>query len=210
MDKNALYERALEAACSIVLDEGAAIYTSEIAKRLDVDQSVLEKIIGDYNDFSVKVSLRLGAKIWQREADMFGVVLKSEKYATLTGAQQINELWKAGFLYSYRGHPDFWRWLNRFENYVIKEKIPPEAMGDYQSQLEGFYPVFLQAFEKGLSDGTVRPEIDPEEYYGATTRALMSLCLKFCSAPIISTDTMSAGDRQLSVLIDMAIHYLKR
>ena len=207
---SALHESALETACSMVLDEGATIYTNELARRLNVDQAMLESAIGDSKDFSVKLSLRIGAKIWQREAEMFGAVIKSEKYPTLTGAQQIKELWKAGFLYSYRGHPDFWRWLNRFERYVINEKIPTQAMGDYQSQLEHFYPIFLNAFNKGLEDGTVRPEVEPEDYYGATTHALMSMCIKFCSAPILSTDTLSSGERYISELIDMSIHYLKR
>ena len=208
MDKNELLARALEEACKVVLDEGETIYIKDIAERMGVRQAALESAIGDRRSFAAKVTVRLGAMIWQRESDSFGKGLESEKYKALNGAQQVRELWLTAFLYTYRGHPDFWRWLYRFERFIVQEKIPATELGDYQRQLEQYYPPFIMAFEKGRADGTIRPGIEPADYYGATTQALMSICLKFCSAPKIATDTTATGERLINTMIDMSYRYI--
>lgn len=210
MTRAELYAKAVDTACQMVLDEGGSLHLGKIADKLKIDLSTLESCIGDRRHFSSEVTIRLGAKIWEREGSLFGQVADSPQYKSLNGASQIRELLRSSFLYSYKGHPDFWRWLSRFEQFVIKEKIPPEALGEYADQLAAFYPVFYQAFEKGLGDGTIRGEVEPTGYYNAVTQALMNLCVKHSTAQILSTDTTETGAQQISLIIDMAIHYLKR
>ncbi len=210
MTREQAYERAIETACQMVLEEGGSIHFSKIAERMRVDLASLEGCIGDRRQFSTQVTIRLGARIWEREGSLFGQIADQPQYRALSGAKQIRELLRSSFLLSYKGHPDFWRWLSRFEQFVLKEKIPPEALGDYAGQLAAFYPIFLQAFEKGLGDGTVRPEVRPEEYYNAVTQALMNMCVKHSTVQILSTDSHDEGARQIEYIIDMAIHYLKR
>jgi len=210
MTREDVYNHALEIAAQTVLNESSNLSLDQIANLIGVSRQQLDECLGDRQQFSIRVSARIGALIWRREAEIFGKIVESDKYKTLCGAAQIKELLLSSFYYSFRGHPDFWRWLYRFEQFVVSEKIPPEAMEDYQRQLERFYPIFLEAFNKGLGDGTVRPEIIPSDYYSTVTMALMNLCLKFCSAPIISSDVAITGERQISMLIDMAVHFLKR
>lgn len=210
MTDNAVYENAVEAAAQIVLDEGGGLSLHRIAHKLGIGVEYLSECIDDRQQFSARVSVKVGAVIWKREGDIFGKVVQSPKYLAMNGAAQIKELLLSSFYYSFRGHPDFWRWLYRFEQFVQREKIPPEAMGDYADQLASFYPIFLSAFEKGLGDGTVRTEIRPEDYYSAVCQALMSICIKFSGAPVLSDDTAENGERIIFSIIDMAVHYLKR
>jgi len=210
MNRTEIYSRAVEIACDMVLNEGRTIHLNRIAAVIGIDPAALEECIGDRNSFSAQVTVKLGAKIWAREGDIFGKVVESAQYKALNGAAQIKELLRSSFLYSFRGHPDFWRWLYRFEQFIIKEKVAPELLGEYADQLAKFYPIFYEAFEKGCGDGSVRPEIHPEDYYNAVTQSLMNICVKFSTTPIFSTDTAEAGERQINTIIDMAIHYLKR
>lgn len=210
MTHEEIYSRALETAVHLVLNEGGNLYFETVAERLGIPLSQLEECITDRQQFSAQVSVRVGARIWRSEGAIFGKVVQSEKYQSLNGAAQIKEILMSTFYYSFKGHPDFWRWLYRFEQFVVKEKIPPEAMGEYAAQLASFYPIFLRAFEKGLGDGTVRPEIHPEVYYTSVCQALLNLCTKFSSAPVMAGDTPEAGERIISTVIDMAVHYLKR
>jgi len=205
-----MYNRALEVAVLTVLNEGGTLHMNRIAEKMGIPVDTLEQHIPDRKQFSVQVSIRLGARIWEREGEIFGKVAESEKYHSLNGAAQIRELLLSTFLYSFRGHTDFWRWLHRFEQFVAREKIPQEAMGEYVDQIAAFYPIFLSAFEKGQGDGTVRPEVRPDDYYTAVCQALLNICIKFSSAPVLSSDTAEAGERIITTIIDMAVHYLKR
>ncbi len=210
MTQTEIYSRALEIAADMVLSEGCGLYLENIAQRMGIPFEQLSECISDRQKFSAQVSVKVGARIWKSEGAVFGKVVQSEKYQSLNGAAQIKEILLSSFYYSFRGHSDFWRWLYRFEQFVIREKIPPEAMGEYSAQLASFYPIFLKAFEKGLGDGSVRPEIRPDDYYTAVCQALLNLCIKFSSAPVLAGDTAEAGERMISTVIDMAVHYLKR
>ncbi len=210
MTNNEIYSRALETAAQMVLEHGGGLYLDRVADAIGVPLAQLTECIGDRQQFSSQVSVKIGAIIWKSEGAIFGKVVESEKFQSLKGAAQIKEILLSTFYYSFRGHPEFWRWLYRFERFVVKEKIPPEAMGEYSDQLASFYPIFLQSFEKGLSDGTVRPEIRPDDYYTAVCQALLNLCTKFSSAPVLADDTAEAGERMILTIIDMAVHYLKR
>lgn len=210
MTRTDICNKALDIAVETVLNEGGGLYLDRIAAKIGISSELLSECITDRQKFSAQVSIKVGARIWKSEGAVFGKVVESEKYQTLNGAAQIKEILLSTFYYSFKGHPDFWRWLHRFEQFVIKEKIPPEAMGEYSDQLASFYPIFLEAFEKGLGDGTVRPEVHPEDYYVAVCQALLNLCIKYSSAPVLASDTTQAGERMILTIIDMAVHYLKR
>lgn len=210
MTQTEVYNAALEIAANMVLNEGNGLYLEQIAEKMGLPVGQLSECIPDRQRFSAQVSVKVGAKIWRSEGAIFGRVVQSEKYQSLNGASQIKEILMSTFYYSFKGHPDFWRWLYRFEQFVTREHIPPEAMSEYAAQLASFYPIFLQAFEKGLGDGSVRPEIRPDDYYAAVCQALLNLCIKFSSAPVLAGDTAEAGERMLLTVIDMAVHYLKR
>ncbi len=210
MIQTEVYNVALEIAADMVLNEGNGLYLEQIAEKMGLPAEQLSECIPDRQRFSAQVSVKVGAKIWKSEGAIFGRVVQSEKFQTLNGAAQIKEILTSTFYYSFKGHSDFWRWLYRFEQFVVREHIPPEAMGEYAAQLASFYPIFLQAFEKGLGDGSIRPEIRPEDYYTAVCQALLNLCTKFSSAPVLAGDTAEAGERMLLIVIDMAVHYLKR
>ena len=210
MTNTVLYNKAIETAAQIVLDEGGSLYLEHVAEKLGITFKQLSECITDRQQFSTQVSIKIGAKIWKNEGAMFGRVVETERYQQLCGAGQVREILLSSFYYSFKGHPDFWRWLHRFEQFVLKEKIPPEAMGEYSDQLDTFYPIFLEAFEKGLGDGTIRPEVHPENYYTAVCQALLNLCIKYSGTPILAGDTAHAGEKIISTIIEMAIHYLKR
>ena len=140
MTSTEIYKQAIDTAARTILEEDGSLNMNKIARKMDISPELLKESIPDRKQFSTQVSIKVGAKIWEREAEIFGKVIESEQYRSLNGAAQIRELFSNSFLRSFRGHPDFWRWLHRFEQFIVTEKIPAESSSlHYLDQIRAGY-----------------------------------------------------------------------
>ena len=82
-------------------------------------------------------------------------------------------------------------------------------MAEYEQSVLNFFPVFLDAYEAGVADGTVRPVPSPKLYYDGVCHALMALAQKLLRGEILATDGFDDA-AELDLLLDMAESWLRR
>jgi hypothetical protein len=70
-------------------------------------------------------------------------------------------------------------------------------------------PVMTAAIEKGVADGTVRPDVDPTIFYYSVTDSLLSMCQKFVWGNIPVSEDSAINELALSMTIDMFLSYIR-
>ncbi|MNP28473.1 hypothetical protein D3C76_1214400 [compost metagenome] len=101
------------------------------------------------------------------------------------------------------------RFIEEFDHYVIKEKIPTDKLKIYEHTILDLMPFMVDALEKGKRDGSIKPSIQNEEFYMTITHTLMSLTQKLISRnTILNSDQEVEGESQVRMMIHMAINYI--
>ena len=101
------------------------------------------------------------------------------------------------------------RLLGEFDRFIIHENVPREELAEYERSVINFYPVVEHAYRTGLSDGTMREISDLRVFYLTYAHALTEMCKKFIEGEILPSDDFSDAERELEMLIDCAVNYLK-
>lgn len=114
------------------------------------------------------------------------------------------------FINIYEDHPEFLKFLEMFDNYVVKEAIPRESLQKYESDIVQLKPLLCDALEQGKHDGSVREDLDVLRFYMTITHSMLSLSQKLLlRGKVLEQDSAIDEDSQLHMLIEMALSYIK-
>lgn len=80
------------------------------------------------------------------------------------------------FLETFKKRPRLYYFLSEFDAYCINNKI--ENQTEYADNIDKFKAYYMEKYQLGLLDKSVRALEDPELFYYATTHAILSLCKK--------------------------------
>ncbi len=203
--KNERMESAIEYASELFLLKGIEnVKMTDIAKASGIGVASL------YRYFVTKTSIviRVGIYEWEKVRGLFDDIFHQAYYENKTGYEQISQLLsKQVVLFS--EHKDFLRFLYEFDTYMIKEKVPKNELAEYESSIMNIYPLFERAYAHGISDGTLRPDMDFKLVYKSLTHALMNLCQRFVLGEILPSDDFSTAEDEVKLIISMILEYIK-
>ncbi|MBR1832740.1 MAG: TetR/AcrR family transcriptional regulator [Ruminiclostridium sp.] len=163
-----------------------------------------------YRYFGTKIGIAIGAMtfLWDDLKNLFSGVFDSETFLSQTGIKQLQDMLKM-FIVLFTAHKDFMRLLGEFDRFVIHENVPSEQLEVYEKSVINFYPVIERAYNKGVEDGTVREIPEFRIYYLTFAHALTEMSKKFIDGEILPSDDFSDAEKELAMLIDCAVSYLK-
>jgi AcrR family transcriptional regulator len=176
-----------------------------LAKELDIGVASL------YRYFHTKKDLVIltGIEVWKRINLFFEGVFESEIFKSKSGFKQITDLMKINIVL-FDGHQELLGFISDFDNFVIKEKIQPEELRDYESNILNVSTLVLDAYNKGLDDGSIKYTGDFKKFYLTCTHALNSLSRKVANQGLIlESDRLVEGRDQLELLINIMLNYIK-
>ena len=203
--KDKRVERAVAVCAELFLANGIEnVKMTDIANVSGIGVATL------YRYFGTKIGIAIGAMtfLWDDLKNLFSGVFDSETFLSQTGIKQLQDMLKM-FIVLFTAHKDFMRLLGEFDRFVIHENVPSEQLEVYEKSVINFYPVIERAYNKGVEDGTVREIPEFRIYYLTFAHALTEMSKKFIDGEILPSDDFSDAEKELAMLIDCAVSYLK-
>ncbi|MBR1554233.1 MAG: TetR/AcrR family transcriptional regulator [Oscillospiraceae bacterium] len=199
-------EAAVTAAAELFLQYGIeSVKMTDIAEKSGVGVATLYRYFGTKNQIVIEAMTYL----WNEMGKLFSGVFESEIFLKQTGIKQMSDLLRM-CLVLYEAHQDFLRVLGEFDLLILRENISPEKLTEYEKSVINFYPMFERAYRTGIADRTVRTVPDFRQFYLAYAHALLELGKKLVQRELLPSDDFSNGGKELSLLIECAVCYLRK
>lgn len=195
---------AIEAAAAMFPENGI-----EGTKMTDVADAAGVGVASLYRYFGTKVNLALaaGTLLWRRFNEAFTAGL-SPDFPSKTGYEQLHELFGV-CVRLYRGHPRLLAFLDELDHQVLSTSPDPGRLSAYDAEVMGFYPLFLDSYERGVADGTVRTDVDFPLYYRTASHALASIGQKLIRGEVVPSDDFSEGWLEQQMAVEVFVRFLQ-
>ena len=191
----------IDVAASLFLERSISSVTiKDIAERAEVGEMTV------YRHFQKKTNIVLA------------VVLKLEKqiinsYFDLsegkTGFEKLQKFYNS-YVSIFEDKPHYYQFIKEFDLYMY-ENGSQELLEGYQAELDAFKVAFLQAYEEGRQDNSVREINDISTFYFATTHSLLELCKKLSFKDgLLSQDLKIGKVEEIKVLVNIILNQLKQ
>lgn len=203
--KNQRKEEVILAALDVFKKQGI-----ENTKMTDISKKAQIGIASVYRYFKTKPDLvvEVACKFFEDETKELYKYYLNKDFIHKNGITKIQEILEV-FLLLYREHKYFIRFIDEFDRYIVNENITKEKLSIYERGIIELKPVFLNAFKCGNEDGTIRTDLDSEQFYFSITHVLMSLCQKLTlRGDILESNHYVNNEEQIKMIIEMAIKYI--
>lgn len=183
----------------------------ENTKMTDIAQKAEVGVASVYRYFKAKPDLVIEAaiKLWKDEINILYSYYGSSEFKELSGLMQIKKALEV-YIKLFEDHKDFVRFIEEFDNYIIREGVQPEKLEGYENTIVTLQSVVFDAAAAGVNDLTVRKDIDIHMFYDSVNHALMSLCQKLVlRGKILKSDYDIEAAAQIRLVIEMAVEFIK-
>ena len=190
-----------------IVDEAIRLFFERSISDVKMHDIAVAAGVGDatvYRYFSTKHNLvcaaatRLVKKVFDAYFDFGGAKSGMEKL----------ELFYGTYLKIFCTHREFYKFINEFDAFMLSEGKTDS--NEYSSGLDMFKTLCFDAYEQGLSDGSIKKIDDFKTFYYATTHALLALCKKLSTADIVRQDLESDKEKEIAALTEIILFRLKR
>ena len=206
--RNARIEKILSSAYELFSKRGIEdVAMTDIADRSKIGVAYL------YRYFETKEILvvRTATQVWETQMENVLPSLLRPKYKNSNGYDQLQEIF-ALFIRLYEKETDFLRFIYLFDAFAVKEKIPKEAMANYEAKILLVKQIISDAIQKGFDDGSIGEKYKPygEMLYFTLMHTFFSVAQKLSlSGKMLDMDTKKNGSIQLKLLADVLLGGLK-
>ncbi len=191
-------------------------YLVDVATKLFLEKGVVDVTIKDiateaeigeatiYRHFQKKQNIVLASALVLKEK-----VFKS--YFDLskgkTGFEKI-EIFYTSYLNVFKNSPEYFYFINEFDAYMcVEENV---SLGEYEKEIDSFKDEYLEAYNLGLKDGSIRKVDSIETFYFSTTHSLLELCKKLSvTHALLKQDESSQKAAEIECLIKIILDSLK-
>ena len=204
--KNKRKELVIAAALDVFIEKGI-----EKTKMTDIAEKAEVGIASVYRYFKTKtdIVMEAGISYWSKEIDIFYSPFMENDYKVLNGLARVSKLLDV-FIDIYMNHKNFYKFIEEFDNYVVKENIPSDRLFFYEKNILNLMPIMLETLELGKNDGSIKQNINNEQFYMTITHTLISLSQKLILRNIIlDSDNNFEGKAQLELVKSMALKYIE-
>lgn len=205
-EKQKRKEEVIAAAVEVFKEKGI-----ENSKMTDIAEKAKVGVASVYRYFKTKPELAIEAavKFWEEEIELLYDKYVNESFEKLNGLERVEKILGV-FRVLYINHQDFIRFVEEFDNYIVKEKISAERLDVYENNIIGLKKTMLEALSAGKKDGSIAENIDGESFYITITHTLMCLCQKLVlRGNIIKSDKDIKAEDQIELVIAMGLSFIK-
>ena len=206
--RNARIEKILSAAYELFSKRGIEdVAMTDIADRSKIGVASI------YRYFETKEILvvKTATQVWETQMENVLPSLLRPKYKNSSGYEQLQEIF-ALFIKLYENETDFLRFIYLFDAFAVKEKIPKEAMANYEAKILLVKQIISDAIQKGFDDGSINDKYKDygEMLYFTLMHTFFSVAQKLSlSGKMLDMDTKKNGTIQLKLLADVLLSGLK-
>ena len=111
------------------------------------------------------------------------------------------------YMHIFNEHPEFFKFINEFDSFMGGDDS--NAINPYESVVGQYEKTFMNAYEEGLKDGSIKKQEDIKMFYFSTTHALLELCKKLSiRKAVLTQDNVIEKKKQVECLIDIVLSSL--
>ncbi|MFA6796920.1 MAG: TetR/AcrR family transcriptional regulator [Bacilli bacterium] len=169
-----------------------------LAKDLGIGEATLYRYFGKKENIVINVAISMWKDISSQYFENIDIT------SDLTGIECVRRYLNS-FKNLYENDLNFILFIKNFDNYIQKSGMTIEQLNEYNNLFEQLKDKFIVYFKKGIADGTIRSDIDPEIYYYSASHSIQNLIIKLASKPIIEADTRVNHLEQIQMAIDAFI-----
>ena len=191
-------------------------YIVDVATRLFIERSIPSVTIKDIADEADVGEATIYRYFQKKQNIVISAVMKMENtvrnnYFKLdcgeTGYDKLRNFYQSYFDV-YTEHPEFFKFIREFDLYMFNES--DANLNEYEIEVDYFKTLYLEAYELGLKDKSVKEMKDIETFYYSSTHALMELCKKHAlSFDILNQDKIAKKGAEISLLVEVILNSLK-
>ena len=170
----------------------------DLAVSAQVGEATIYRYFGTKQNIVIQVAMKLQGIV---SKDFFK--LEEGK----TGYEKLAIFYQS-YYSIFNKHPNFYKFLDEFDAYISVDNA--DATNPYEAAIDEYREFFMQAYELGLKDGSIKAQKDIEMFYFSTTHALLELCKKLANKKaVISQDKKIGRKEEIQYLIDIILKSLK-
>ena len=125
-----------------------------------------------------------------------------------TGFNKMEEFYN-NFLYVFKEHPEYYRFINDFDIYMFGETT--YNLTPYEDFIDKFKDLYMAIYKEGVADGTINKVNEIEVYYYATTKALIQLCKKEAyPTGMLRQDNSISKEKEVMTLVNLFLSTFKK
>ena len=189
----------VDVATSLFLSEGIDNVTiKEIAEAADVGEMTIYRYFGKKQNIVAEAVLSLQEIV---SNDYFA--LKEAK----TGYEKL-KVFYSSYLEVFKNKPEYFRFIREFDLLMMSED--ENVLKQYEKGIEGFKNAFIDAYNLGIKDKTIKTIDNIELFYFTTTHALIELCKKLSyKKGVLAQDKRIKKTDEIQCLINTILVSLK-
>ncbi|MCR5332667.1 MAG: TetR/AcrR family transcriptional regulator [Bacilli bacterium] len=188
-------------------------YIIDYAKKMFLSRSISEITIKDissvsgigeatiYRYFSTKENLAIAVSVSIQKELVKAPITDSNK----NGLEQIRDFYSL-FRTIFVNNRSYFKFISEFDSLYLKQIKGSE----YSLSLDVFFDMFMNSYNLGLKDGSVKKNKNISVFYYTSTHSLLELCKKLASidSPLKQDKAINKLD-EIECLIDIFISVLK-
>ena len=191
-------------------------YIIDVANKLFLERGVRDVTIKDiateaeigeatiYRHFLKKQNIVLASALSLKEKVFEGYFDLSKGK---TGFEKV-EIFYNSYLDIFKNSPEYFYFINEFDAYMCMEENVP--LDEYEKEIDSFKEQYLEAYELGLKDKSIKKVDSIETFYFSTTHALLELCKKLSvNRELLKQDKNDRKAAEVECLIKIILDSLR-
>lgn len=190
-----------------IVDTATKLFLKRGIKDVTIKDIAVEAEIGEatiYRHFLKKQNIVLASALSLKEKVFEGYFDLSKGK---TGFGKI-EIFYTSYLSIFKNTPEYFYFINEFDAYMCMEENV--SLEEYEKEVDSFKTPFLEAYEQGLKDQSIRKVDSIETFYYASTHSLLELCKKLAvTRALLKQDQNSQKAMEIECLIKIILDSLR-
>ena len=189
----------VEVATKLFLKRGINDVTiKDIANEAEIGEATIYRHFVKKQNIVLAVALKLKEKVFEGYFD-----LSKGK----TGFEKV-EIFYSSYLNVFKNSPEYFYFINEFDAYMCMEESV--SLDEYEKEIDSFKSQYIEAYELGLKDQSIRKVDSIELFYLSSTHALLELCKKLsANRALLRQDRNSKKASEIECLIKIVLGSLK-
>ena len=187
--KDAKSDYIVEVAKTLFLEKGINnVCVKDLASRAELGEATIYRYFSKKENLVSQVAINLEKEVFNK---YFSI------NHNLSGYVQIERFYNC-FLDVFTNVKNYFRFVHDFDSLIVANHLKVE---EYENNIYNYYQVFMEAYNKGLEDGSVKKLVDPNLFYMTTSHAILSLCVKMSSEDVLVQDSNADKTKEICELI---------